>query len=155
VELQRFKDTQLFELMSWFKDEPSCKMWGGPEFRFPFDEATFGEDCKLQTLSTWSFTSNKTLCAFGQFYLRDGRCHLARLAVSPTMRSQGVGKQFVSQLARLGCAELRVNESSLFVLANNQMAMRLYQVLGFESRVYTGTFKLPEACLYMVAESIN
>jgi ribosomal protein S18 acetylase RimI-like enzyme len=150
MELQHFHESHLAELMTWFKDEPSCKRWGGPEFRFPFDAVTFKEDCKL-SLSSWSFIDSNKLCAFGQFYLREGRCHLARLVVSPAMRSQGIGKQFIVQLASMGCSELNVNQCSLFVLADNAAAMRVYRKLGFETSSYRGELKLPMDCLYMVS----
>lgn len=48
-----FDDAQLPELMSWFVDAAACQTWGGPEFRFPFMESTFREDCRIGRVPSW------------------------------------------------------------------------------------------------------
>jgi ribosomal protein S18 acetylase RimI-like enzyme len=132
VRFRRFDDAHLPELMAWFTDATSCRLWGGVEFRFPFTEATFREDAKLAMLPNWSLVAgDDRLAAFGQCYLRAGRCHFGRLAVSPAMRGRGLGSLLIERLAEWGLREFGVHEQSLFVCQDNPDAVRLYRRLGF------------------------
>jgi len=56
MQLQRFDDARLGELMNWFPDAHACRVWGGMQFRFPFTPATFREDAKIDSLrrGCWS-----------------------------------------------------------------------------------------------------
>lgn len=63
MNLHPFHESQLRALMRWFPDKAGCRMWGGPEFRHPFGEASFREDSKVDSLPSWSFTADDgTLC---------------------------------------------------------------------------------------------
>ena len=126
------RETDILELMSWFPDQRSCFVWGGPGFRYPFTEATFREDMRQNDMSSHSLVGDDgKLLGFGQYYLRSGRCHLARLVISPNHRGRGLGAIIIREISRLGCGELRVSHCSLFVLADNAPAIRLYSRLGF------------------------
>lgn len=106
--------------MSWLPDRQQCQQWGGPHFRFPFNRASFLEDCHWPELPSYVFQDNGgELLAFGQFYQHLGRCHLARLIVSPNHRGAGLGSALVTQLAQIGIRALQVTECSLFVLRTN------------------------------------
>lgn len=151
MKLTPFDDTHLPELMSWFPDEDSCRTWGGPEFRFPFTEATFREDANLTSLATWALIAdNGKLAGFGQFYLRVGRCHLGRLAIAPDSRGQGLGATLVRELCRRGSAALGVRIYSLFVVPGNERALRLYRRLGFLPVPYPEPNPAFDSYLYMV-----
>jgi len=152
VNLTLFDDAHLPELMSWFPDELSCHTWGGPEFRFPFTEATFREDARLASLSTWALVGDDgTLAGFGQFYLRVGRCHLGRLAIAPDARGRGLGATLVRGLCRHGGAALGVGTFSLFVVPGNERALRLYRRLGFSPAPYPEPDPALDPYIYMVA----
>lgn len=125
-------DEHLAELMTWFADRESTALWGGPHFRHPFTEATFREDAYWGRMPALALVGpGGELFAFGQFYLRAGRCQLARLAVSPARRRQGLGARLVREIAAEGCRRLAVDECSLFVAETNEPATRLYRKLGF------------------------
>jgi len=150
--LQPFSESQLPELMSWFPDRDSCQTWGGPRFRHPFTAATFREDAGLDSLpSRVLVMPDGSLGAFGQYYRRVGRCHLARLAVAPALRGRGIGSTLVRELCRLGSAELGVDSYSLFVLPGNERAQRLYRHLGFAVATYPEPSPEFADCVYMVA----
>ena len=152
MSLQPFDPHQLQQLMSWFPDQASCRMWGGPEFRYPFDKTTFQEDSRILSLPSWSVTgSDGSLSAFGQYYLRAGRCHLSRLAVAPRLRGRGIGSTLVRELCQLGCESLAVTSCSLFVLPGNESALRLYHRLGFVAVPYPDPDPVFAECIYMVA----
>ena len=149
---QPFDGRWLPELMSWFPDALSCGVWAGPQFRFPFSEATFREDSRIGHLSSWSLpAADSSLGAFGQYYLRLGRCHLARLAVAPALRGQGIGGTLIRELCDRGCQELGTDSCSLFVLAGNAPALQLYRRLGFMEVTYPEPTSMVNGILYMVA----
>jgi ribosomal protein S18 acetylase RimI-like enzyme len=126
-------------IMGWFPDRRSCLVWGGPRFRFPFTPATFAQDARADSLPTYVLASAAgEVLAFGQYYLRADRCHLARLAVAPSRRGEGFGRTLVARLAAIGVQDLGVSECSLFVLADNLPAVRLYEKLGFVRTAYPG-----------------
>ena len=138
----------LLEIMSWFPSRESCQIWGGPEFRFPFTAQSFHADCHLELPSRVLLDGGGMLCGFGQYYLRAGRCHLARLAIAPARRGRGLGARLIELLSDEGKAALGVEHCSLFVSIANTSAMAVYERLGFARAAYPGD-PLP-GCHYMV-----
>jgi len=120
-------------LQSWFPDCDAAFRWGGPGLRYPFTQATFREDIRWGRMSSWSLVDSAGgQLGFGQYYLNQGRCHLARLVVDPARRGEGLGRRLVGELIRVGLRDLGVDECSLFVLNDNGPAIRCYRALGFE-----------------------
>jgi ribosomal protein S18 acetylase RimI-like enzyme len=143
------------ELMTWFPTEHSCRVWGGPQFRFPFTVETFLADSKLTSLASYALVRESAeLCAFGQFYLRVGRCHLARLVVAPSHRGQGFGTRLIEMLLREGHQSLGVTESSLFVHVGNTSAIALYERLGFTRASYPEPGLAIPNSLYMISSAL-
>ncbi|WP_350431290.1 GNAT family N-acetyltransferase [Shewanella sp. H8] len=143
-------DNHLLEMMSWFCCEQELTDWSGPNFRYPFNAMTFVEDLKLNMLSSFALVSNESeFLAFGQFYQRLNKCHLARLIVNPKYRGKGIASELMNRLYRLGIVELKVKESSLFVLAHNYSAIKAYEKFGFVLASYPEQIPL-DNCLYMV-----
>lgn len=138
------------ELMSWFSSEDELSLWSGPNFRYPFNLNTFKSDLNIETLKSFSLISNDgDLLAFGQYYLRLDRCHLARLVVNPNFRGQGIAAILMGQLCTLGKSDLSVNSCSLFVFKHNKSAIKTYIKLGFAIVDYPEKIPL-ENCFYMV-----
>jgi ribosomal protein S18 acetylase RimI-like enzyme len=150
MQLQHFDDSRLVELMGWFPDAAACRVWGGTQFRFPCTPATFREDAKIDSLPTWMLVEAGEMVAFGQYYLRIGRCHLGRLAVTPRRRGGGIGTALVHELCARGSVEFGVDEFSLFVLPGNERARRLYERLGFIPERYPDDSPIYAGCVYMV-----
>jgi ribosomal protein S18 acetylase RimI-like enzyme len=142
----------LLQMRSWFPSQDSCRIWGGPEFRFPFTEQTFLADSKYAEFPSYALIRGSTeLCGFGQFYRRAGRCHLSRLAISPECRGQGLGTQLIALLQKTGKERLGTTEYSLFVSVTNTAAKALYERLGFTCMPYPEKgFAIPNSD-YMVA----
>jgi ribosomal protein S18 acetylase RimI-like enzyme len=137
LELVAATRAHLPELIAWFPTEHSCRVWGGPDFRYPFTAETFLADSKLASLPSYVLVEEPAEpCGFGQFYLRAGRCHLSRLAVAPTARGRGLGTRLIELLLRVGKTTLGVTESSLFVHVTNPSAIALYERLGFARAPY-------------------
>ncbi|NVK22305.1 MAG: GNAT family N-acetyltransferase [Kangiellaceae bacterium] len=146
------QDKHLLQIMSWFPNERSVVMWGGPNIRFPFTEQTFKEDIKLKDIATYTIVDeSENPLAFGQIYPRLGRCHLGRLAVNPDNRRQGLGQRLIASLCEIGNQTLNTQGYSLFVLSDNNSALNLYQKLGFRQAEYPKPLTL-DNCLYLIKD---
>lgn len=135
--------------MNWFTDQAITLEWAGPGLRYPFDEQTFLEDLALNRLDSFVLTEKDQLMAFGQCYSRIGRCHLGRLAVAPEARGKGLVAELMDRLIEFGQEKFVANSSSLFVLENNEAAIRAYSRYGFVEESYPEPMPF-ERCLYMV-----
>jgi ribosomal protein S18 acetylase RimI-like enzyme len=156
VALVPTRPAHLAELSTWFRTERACREWGGPSFRFPFDAASFRADTRYDEIPSYSLqpVGADVLLGFGQYYLRNGRCHFARLAIAPDHRGRRLGVELVNRLAAVGRADLRVSACSLFVLAANVPALRLYERLGFIRTPWPEDAPRLEGGLYMVQEAV-
>ena len=126
------RNSDIDTLQLWFADPESCYLWSGPGLPFPFTSERFRSAIKWRQIDSYSLIADQLgLLAFGQFYLKAGRCHLARLAVSPQYRDAGIGRYFIPQLMQAGRCKLGTRESSLFVWNNNVPAIKCYRSLGF------------------------
>lgn len=122
----------LSQLMRLFSSADDITSWGGPEFRFPFDQTSFESDAKLDQMDcVWLLDHHGQLAAFGQSYERLGCCHFARLVVAPTFRGQGCIEQLMEELELLAKSHFGFSELSLFVLETNHRARRVYERLGY------------------------
>jgi RimJ/RimL family protein N-acetyltransferase len=154
VNFRRFDPALLPELMAWFPDADALRVWGGPEFRFPFTPETFRADSKIDEIDSWSIVADDgTLAAFGQCYLRIERCHFGRVSVSPRMRSHGLGTRLFREMTRWGLGQFGDRELSLFVHRDNEAAHRLYLRLGFHDMPYPDPKFLTD-CYYMIATNL-
>ena len=151
MDIEKTKYSEIEILKSWFADKESSYYWCGPGLRYPFTHSTFLEDIHWEKMATYSLLSEGgQFIGFGQYYEKAGRCHLARLVVSPHLRTKGVGRQFILQLMSIGMADLNVTECSLFVVDHNQKALGCYRSLGFKKEQYPPDRDLIEDIEFMV-----
>ncbi len=150
MQLIQPQESHFLQMLNWFENEKSLREWAGPDFRFPFNLASFTDDLQLHTLDSFVLLSTqKELLGFGQFYPRLGKCHLARLVVSPAFRGKGLAAKLIGLLSELGDKKLKFKAFSLFVLAHNKSAIKSYTRYGFVVTNYPGEMPLAN-CLYMV-----
>lgn len=154
MNLIKFDKLHLAEIMEWFPDGESISIWGGPSFKFPFTEQSFLADLDLPNTESFVLINDLgSSLAFGQYYMRNERCHLSRLVVSPSERGNGVGKHLIAQLCLQGCDDLKVSGCSLFVMSHNKSAMRVYLELGFRNAICPE--EIPKDTIYMVWSKTN
>jgi ribosomal protein S18 acetylase RimI-like enzyme len=154
MDIAETKYTEIETLKSWFPDKESSYFWGGPGLRFPFSHISFLEDILWEKMPSYSMHDEAgELVGFGQYYEKIGRCHLARLVISPKIRGKGHGQWFISQLINVGTKHLNCRESSLFVVRYNQKALRCYEMLGFKKQDYPPGHKYYVDIDYMVSSS--
>lgn len=146
----RTSKAHITQLASWFNTPDECASWSGSTVRYPFTQSSLFDDLNNQNWASFVLLNeNSELIGFGQFYSRIGRCHLARLVVSPQHRGQGVAAKLIDNLLEIGLTQLAVNEASLFVLADNHRALKVYQKNGFECTDYPEPLNINN-CLYLV-----
>jgi len=149
MNLTKFDKLHLAKIMEWFPDEDSTSIWGGPNFRYPYSDQSFMNDLDLFKAESFVLTNDLgSILAFGQYYLRNERCHLSRLVVSPFDRGNGIGKHLIAQLSLHGRNDLKVDSCSLFVMADNKPAMKLYLSLGYREAIYPE--EVAKDMIYMV-----
>ena len=153
--LQPLNNTHIIELMSWFNNQNETAQWAGPYFRYPFTKKTFIEDLNLDDSASFVLVGQQNiLLAFGQYYQRKNKCHLARLVVNPIYRGEGIAATLIKELCKHGQLNLNVTDSSLFVYENNIAAVLAYKKLGFIVAANQEKSSLPDNCVYMV-KAIN
>ena len=150
------KYTDLEVLENWFPDKQSSYFWCGPGLRNPFTHESFLEDIHWQKMPTYSLLDEEQqLIGFGQYYEKMGRCHLARLVMSPSHRCKGIGRKFIAQLMNMGMQNLDTQECSLFVARPNVVAVKCYRSLGFEIQNYPPNHDYFEDIDFMVYKNTN
>lgn len=155
VNFRRFDAALLPDLMRWFPDATTLRTWGGPLFRYPCTPESFSADAKFDEIDSWALVADDgVLAAFGQCYLRVGRCHFGRVGVSPGLRGSGLGTRLLREMAREGRAKFGDRELSLFVYRDNEAAHRLYLRLGFVEVEYPERDTPTEGMRYMIASGL-
>lgn len=138
-------------LKGWISNQSEAYYWGGPGFRYPFTDDTFLEDIRWKKMPSCSLISEDgNLLGFGQYYENQGRCHLARLIVSPDHRGRGLGRFLISELIDAGLRDLALDECSLFVIRSNERAMKCYKSLNFRETPWPDWMKRYDGVSYMV-----
>jgi ribosomal protein S18 acetylase RimI-like enzyme len=131
IEQARIEDAR--EIMRWFPDKESVVRWGSPYMSYPLKDDTFFGDIYWDRITSCvARTEDGHLLAFGQYYRKLGRCHLARLVINPEFRGQGLGEKFVGALMKQGGRMLGTDEFSLYVMTANRPAYNCYKNLGFD-----------------------
>lgn len=143
-------------LMTWFSSAAEVNVWGGPKFRYPFTAETFRKDCHWPKMASYclcdrhgAMDRHAAMCAFGQYYDRNGYMNLARLIVAPGQRGRGLGRELVTRLMQAAADSLTLDEFSLFVYQDNVPALKLYQSLGFEIQKYPPDQILADKCHFL------
>jgi ribosomal protein S18 acetylase RimI-like enzyme len=137
------------ELMTWFPDAASIKVWGGPGFRYPCTRETFIADCRWPRVAARALRDSNALLAFGQFYERHERINLARLVVNPARRGEGLCGRLVHSLMTEARQYIDRAEYSLFVYRDNTPARRCYEAAGFTIADYPAGDRHADVCYYL------
>lgn len=154
IERASLEDIQL--LKPWFATKQASYLWGGPGLRFPYTEKSFLEDIFWGKMPSYSCKDqHKNLIGFGQYYEKAKRCHLARLAINPSHRSRGLGREFIGKLMSIAMSNLGLDECSLFVVTANEKAVACYKSLGFRFHAYPQWQTYFEGIEFMVFSGNN
>ncbi len=140
----------LLEMIHWFADQAELLDWSGTVLDYPLSLSSFAAELNITLLSSFILVGESDeVLAFGQYYLRNHKCHLARLIVNPKHRGKGLVAKLIELLSKEGCSELNVKETSLFVLEHNKSAIKAYTKYGFTLATYPEELQ-DDHCLYMI-----
>jgi ribosomal protein S18 acetylase RimI-like enzyme len=125
-------EQQYLQLKSWFSNHQQIQTWGGPDMTYPMSDENFHTLLTVNHSKSFCLLNDEQqLVAFGQYYMRLGRHHLARLAVNPTYRGQGLAKILITKLLEQAFLAQPAKGASLFVFRDNIVAYDCYLSLGF------------------------
>lgn len=150
LRLDRATESDIEELMTWFRNGTDVEVWGGPKFRYPFTAETFRSDCHWPDMASYCLRDGDgRMLAFGQYYDRNGRINFARLVVHPLHRGRGVGGCLLQRLMEAGAEALGLDEFSLFVFRDNLPALQCYRRAGFEIAPYPDDQTMADRCYFL------
>ncbi len=134
-----FNESHFSELCRWFNSESELVQWGGPDLMFPLDPAQLSAmlaEAATAPPARWLFIAmvDGAPAAHAQVALdwRNGVARLARVAVNPALRGQGLAAPFLQRLVDLVFASSEFERLELNVYTFNQTAIRTYAGLGFK-----------------------
>jgi RimJ/RimL family protein N-acetyltransferase len=127
-------------LSGWFSSEADVVQWGGPMLSFPLGseqlETMLAEaDTVPPTRLCWMVEREGALVGHAQlgFDWRNGNALLARVAVAPSARGQGLAAPLLRLAARQAFAPSEIKRVELNVYAWNAPAIRSYERFGFKA----------------------
>ncbi len=139
LSLTPFAPSHFDTLASWFHSEREAVQWGGPLLSYPIPTST------LQSMidpvggdrpgrEAWMALDADGGCV-GHAQLiydwRNGNAILARVAIAPDRRGQGLAQPMLSLVLARGFARPDLERVELNVFAWNTPALRAYLALGF------------------------
>lgn len=156
MRFRRADTTDISELMQWFDSPENCKLWGGPEFEYPFTAETFFRDLKWSSIDSYSLVdASGEVVGFGQVYDKLNRHHLARIVINPKHRGKGHGAELLASLIGEGRNADPQKEYSLYVYKRNSVAIRCYRGVGFEEHALPTDDAGFDNCVFMVLKPVS
>ncbi|HEV7310428.1 GNAT family protein [Ensifer sp.] len=140
-------------MLDWFASREALIQWGGPDLSYPLDtaqiEAMLAETAGAEP-SRWMFAGlvGDRLAGHVQVALdwRNGVGRLARVAINPSMRGQGLAQPFLREVTTRFFANSAFERLELNVYTFNETAIRTYNGLGFrEEGVRRSSVKVGDA----------
>lgn len=156
--LRRFRpaaQNDLPVIISWIPDATECKRWAGPLVKFPLSPESLRKEIAFSADNSYCLEENGNLAGFGQLLRKsEKRLHAARIIVAPDKRGQGLGRRLCQALIHR-TIELKFPRISLNVYNKNQIAINLYQSLGFQEVEKCKDDTLSEDIRYMELDPQN
>ena len=146
-------EQQCLQVKYWFSNHQEIYTWGGPNMTYPMSDNNFLKLLTADHIKSFGLLNEQQqLLAFGQYYRRLEHHHLARLAVNPQYRGQGLAKILITKILEQAFLAQSAKGASLFVFKDNTAAYQCYQSLGFIETDYPAD-PFPDNmqnCAYMV-----
>lgn len=139
MELVKFKQKDIPEVLGWIQNESEMVQWAGPLFKWPLSRSQFLEHLKSAkieppTLYPFGLYHNRTLMGYSELwgYNRHFNSAIAsRIIISPLKRNKGLGQWMVERLLEFGFETLGLNRIGLGVFDFNTTAIQCYENAGF------------------------
>jgi len=139
MELARFKQERIPEILGWITNESEMVQWAGPLFSWPLTRKQFLkhlESAKIEppTLYPFGLYNDGALMGYGELWghHRHFKSAIAsRIIISPQRRNRGLGQLIVGRLLKFGFEELGLNRIGLGVFDFNEAAIKCYKKARF------------------------
>ena len=125
-------------LAGWFASPAEAVLWGGPQVAWPLTAAQFAAmlaegDTTPPQRRCWSAWHGDAIVGHGQaaYDWAGGSARLARIAIAPARRGDGLGGLMLDALLRAIFADPAIGRVDLNVYTHNRRAIALYTRLGF------------------------
>ena len=139
MELTRFRQQDVRELLSWFENESALMQWAGPLLAWPLTMKRFAEHLQAAGAdppNLYPFGLYEAGTLIGYCELSDHRrqvdsAMLSRVVIRPDRRGQGRSQYMVRQALAFGFDRLVLHRIGLAVFDCNEAARRCYLSVGF------------------------
>jgi ribosomal protein S18 acetylase RimI-like enzyme len=132
--LREFVESDYAEVTSWFEDAGQLRFFAGPRLRWPLDAGQWRSIRLDPSVTAWTavFTDDPTSVGHAEMVRESATTvRLARIAVAPTLRGQGLGRALLT-LVIAKCRDAGFQLATLATHPDNSNAIRAYRSLGFE-----------------------
>jgi ribosomal protein S18 acetylase RimI-like enzyme len=133
LRLREFVERDEAEVTSWFTDAGELRFFAGRRLRWPLDPGQWRSIRSDPSVTAWTGVTGESEVpvAHGELVVEsDSIVRLARLAVAPRERGQGIGRTLVVNLVEKGRAG-GYGLVTLHVHQDNTTAIRGYKSIGF------------------------
>ncbi|MBO9380357.1 GNAT family N-acetyltransferase [Sphingomonas histidinilytica] len=138
LRLLSFVPADFDALAGWFASPEEAVLWGGPQVAWPLTAVQFTAmlaegDMVPPQRRCWSAWRGDAMVGHGQavYDWAAGRARLARIAIAPARRGEGLGGSMLDALLRELFADPAIGRVDLNVYTHNRRAIALYTRLGF------------------------
>ncbi len=135
LRLRPFVEADQNGVTRWFADAGELRSFAGPRLRWPLDAAQWRGIRSDPRVTAWTAVLDDPAIPVGHGELVVESAEVARLsllAISPTLRGQGLGRELVLKLVEKGRADA-YPLLTLEVHQDNSTAIRAYRGCGFQS----------------------
>jgi GNAT superfamily N-acetyltransferase len=134
LRMRPFVEADDAEVTSWFADAGELRFFAGARLRWPLDTGQWRSIRLDPSVTAWTgvFGDDPTPIAHAEM-IADSADHalLARLAVTPKLRGQGVGRAMMPILLSKA-RDAGFTSVTLAIHPDNSTAIRAYRSFGFE-----------------------
>lgn len=133
IHLRPARVDDLDTVLTWPADATASRRWAGPRLPYPTTPNTAWMTLEASPENSFVLAdTDGELLGFGQLLRWDYRVvHLARLIVAPAQRGHGLGRELCRALIARAGDTFAARRLTLNVYADNHVARRLYDSLGF------------------------
>lgn len=144
MEINRFKDSDANEIVTWFTSLEDYVLWGGRTFGWPLEAASIIERSQEPQVELYTFSESSALSelnsngnhtkliGFMEFQrMSDSELRFCRVAIHPHHRGKGFGQSMIESALKAAKQIPDITTISLAVFQQNIGAKRCYDKAGF------------------------
>lgn len=140
MRLRPYKKCDDKYLVNWFDDEKKFQMWSAGDYTYPLDHQQLQKHREKfeENENAWLFSMlNEEGIPVGHVAIKNvdyekNTAYIGFIVVDPKQRGKGYGKKLVDLITKYIFEILKINQVTLYVYAQNPIAKKCYESVGFE-----------------------